>query len=227
MARNIVDTVFDKMMECIANREWTVGHKIPTENELAERFGASRSSIRQAVARLKALDLIESTRGSGTVLKKHQASSTLSDFIPTILFEVEDNLQIFEFHKGIQIECAKLACFRYTEEQMEQLEYHLGQMRACYAQKDTNSAILHDLQYHKVICEMSGNVMFVRATELINQHLKQSFLQICTSFDYAESIIMHERLIDALKNHNPIFAASLMESHQWDTYQKHLLLTHN
>ena len=86
-------------------------------------------------------------------------------------------------------------------------------------------AFLKDLQYHKIICEMSGNVMFVRATELINQHLEQSFLQICNSFDYAESIIMHERLIDALKNHNPIFAASLMESHQWDTYQKHLLLT--
>ena len=227
MAKNIVDEVFDKMMACIANREWTVGHKIPTENELAEHFGASRSSIRQAIARLKALDLIESTRGSGTVLKKHQASSTLSYFVPTILFEVEDNLQIFEFHKGIQIECAKLACSRYTEEQMERLEYHLEQMRICYSSKDTNSAILHDLQYHKTICEMSGNVMFVRATELINQHLEQSFLQICNSFDYAESIIMHERLIDALKNHNPIFAASLMESHQWDTYQKHLLLTHN
>ena len=225
MAKNIVDVVFEKMMACIANREWIVGHKIPTENELAERFGASRSSIRQAIARLKALDLIESTRGSGTVLKKHQASSTLSDFIPTILFEVEDNLQIFEFHKGIQIECAKMACFRYTEEQMERLEQHLDQMRKCYAQKDTASAILNDLQYHKIICEMSGNVMFVRATELINQHLEQSFLQICNSFDYAESIIMHERLIDALKNHNPIFAASLMESHQWDTYQKHLLLT--
>lgn len=225
MEKNIVDIVYDKMMTCIANREWTVGHKIPTENELSERFGASRSSIRQAIARLKALDLIESTRGSGTVLKKHQASSALSDFVPTILYEVEDNLQIFEFHKGIQIECAKLACFRYTEEQMLRLEQQLEQMRRCYAENDTNSAILHDLQYHKIICEMSGNVMFVCVTELINQHLEQVFLQIVNSFDYVESIIMHERLIDALKNHNPIFAASLMESHQWDTYQKHLLLT--
>jgi GntR family transcriptional repressor for pyruvate dehydrogenase complex len=135
MEKNLVDSIFDAMMACIASREWATGRNIPTEQELAVKFQASRSSVRQAIARLKALDLIESKRGSGTVLKKHNASAMLSDFVPTIMFEMEDNLQIFEFHKGIQIECAKLACFRYTEEQMEKLIYHFQQMRSYYAQK--------------------------------------------------------------------------------------------
>ena len=212
------------MMTLIANREWIAGQKIPTENQLSEQFGASRSSIRQAIARLNALGLTESVRGSGTVLKKHSVSSTLNDFLPTILFEAEDNLQIFEFHKGIQIECIKLACFRHTKEQMERLQYHFQQMCDCYAKNDAPNAILHDLQSHKVICEMSGNIMFVRATEMIYQHLEQSFLQICSSFDYNESIFIHKRMIDALQERNPAFAASLMECHQWDTYSKHLSL---
>lgn len=224
MSNNVVDAIFDQMMQLIANREWTAGQKIPTENQLAEQFGASRSSIRQAIARLNALGLTESMRGSGTVLKKHSVSSALNDFLPTILFEAEDNLQIFEFHKGIQIECIKLACFRYTQEQMDRLQYHFQQMCECYTKNDAPNAIFHDLQSHKVICEMSGNIMFVRAIELIYQHLEQSFLQICSSFDYNESLWAHKQMISALQERNPLYAASVMESHQWDTYKKHLSL---
>lgn len=224
MNDNVVENIYNKMVEHITNGDWAAGSKIPTENELANMFHASRSSVRQAISRLKALGLIESRRGSGTVIKKSSASATLSDIIPTIMFEIEDNLQIFEFHKGIQIECAKLACFRYTDEQMDRLVYHSRQMNLHYSNKNLEQAIFHDLECHKIICEMSGNLMFVRATEIIYQHLEHSFSQICSSFDYKESIVFHERLIAALKDHNPMFAASVMEAHQWDTYQKFLAI---
>lgn len=225
MKDSVVESVYQKMVESITSGEWVAGSKIPTEHELSQIYQVSRSSVRQAISCLKALGLIESKRGSGTVIKKRSASATLSDIIPTIMFEIEDHLQIFEFHKGIQIECAKLACFRYTDEQMRKLIYHSQQMNLHYANHDLNAAIFHDLECHKTICEMSGNLMFVRATEIIYQHLEQSFSQICSSFDYKESIVFHERLIAALKDHNPIFCASVMEAHQWDTYQKFLSIS--
>ena len=60
-------------------------------------------------------------------------------------------------------------------------------MNEYYAINDRKSAIFHDLECHKTICEMTGNLMFVRATEIIYQRLEQSFLQIGTSFDYKEA----------------------------------------
>ncbi|MFR5601332.1 MAG: FadR/GntR family transcriptional regulator [Lachnospiraceae bacterium] len=224
MNDGVVESIYTQMVEYISNGVWSAGTKIPTENELAEAFHASRSSIRQAISRLKALGLIESKRGSGTIIKKSRASTTLSDIIPAIMFEVNDNIQIFEFHKGIQIECAKLACMRYTDEQMALLIEHTRQMKTQYAQKNMEQAIFHDLEYHKTVCEMSGNLMFVRATEIIYQRLAQAFIQISSSFEYTESIVFHERLIAALKDRNPSFAAAIMEGHQWDTYQKFLAL---
>lgn len=222
MNENIVESIYNKMVESITNGQWSAGSRIPTENELAKMYQVSRSSVRQAISRLKALGLLESRQGSGTVIKKSGISATLSDIIPTIMFEIEDNLQIFEFHKGIQIECAKLACLRYTDEQMEQLMFHTRKMNEYYSESSRNLAIFHDLECHKTICEMSGNLMFVRATEIIYQRLEQCFFQICSAFDYKESIVLHERLIAALKDRNPIFSASVMEAHQWDTYQKFL-----
>ncbi len=225
MHENVVESIYNRMVESITNGQWAAGSKIPTENELANTYHVSRSSVRQAISRLKALGLLESRQGSGTIIKKSGASATLSDIIPTIMFEIEDNLQIFEFHKGIQIECAKLACLRYTEAQMDKLLFHSGKMKEYYAENDRKSAIFHDLECHKTICEMTGNLMFVRATEIIYQRLEQCFQQIGTSFDYKESLVFHERLIAALKDHNPVFSASVMEAHQWDTYQKFLSLS--
>ena len=227
MNENVVESIYNKMVESITNGQWAAGSKIPTENELAKTYQVSRSSVRQAISRLKALGLLESRQGSGTVIKKSGISATLSDIIPTIMFEIEDNLQIFEFHKGIQIECAKLACLRYTDEQMEQLMFHSRKMNEYYSDDNRNRAIFHDLECHKTICEMSGNLMFVRATEIIYQRVEQCFFQICATFDYKESIVFHERLIAALKDRNPIFSSSVMEAHQWDTYQKFLDISKN
>lgn len=219
---NVVEAVYTQMTEFISNGTWKAGGKIPTENELADMFHVSRNSIRQAISQLKALGLIESRRGFGTIIRKRGASLALNDIIPSIMFEVEDNLQIFEFHKGIQIECVKLACSRYTEEQMARLVYHTQQMKQKHSDGDMNMAIFHDLECHKIICEMSGNLMFVRATEIIYQRLEQTFTLISSSFDYVESVLFHERLITALQTRDAFFAASIMEGHQCDTYQKFL-----
>ena len=102
---------------------------------------------------------------------------------------------IKEFRSNVQ----KLACLRYTDEQMEQLMFHSRKMNEYYSDDNRNRAIFHDLECHKTICEMSGNLMFVRATEIIYQRLEQCFFQICATFDYKESIVFHERLIAALK----------------------------
>lgn len=222
---NVVESVYSQMTELITNGVWKAGEKIPGENELAEMFHVSRNSIRQALSKLKALGLTESRQGYGTIIRNQGASLALNDIIPSIMFEVEDNLQIFEFHKGIQIECIKLACLRYNDEQLSRLIFHTERLRENYESGSLAEAISDDLECHKIICEMSGNLMFVRATEIIYQRLEKSFSLISSSFEYKESIIFHERLINALKLRNVCFAASIMEGHQWDTYQKFLSVT--
>ena len=222
---NVVESVYSQMTELISNGIWKAGRKIPTENELAKTFSVSRNSVRQALSQLRALGLIEAKRGYGTIIKKRGVSLSLNDIIPSIMFEVEDSLQIFEFHKGIQIECAKLACHRYTDEQLSRLVDTTAQLKAHHEKGDIGKAIFHDLECHKIICEMSGNIMFVRATEIIYQRLEQSFSLISSSFEYTESIVFHERLIVALKARDVTFAAAVMEGHQCDTYQKFLSLT--
>ena len=62
--RRITDTLAD----AIARGDYPVGAQLPTEFTLMRMFGASRFTIREALAELRAAGLISSRRGSGTVV---------------------------------------------------------------------------------------------------------------------------------------------------------------
>jgi len=58
--------IAEELRREIANGTRPAGSRLPSENELAERFGVHRNTVRQAVAALIAEDLVVSRRGSGT-----------------------------------------------------------------------------------------------------------------------------------------------------------------
>ena len=55
---SISDQVFVQMKEQILEGEWKPGEKIPSENELARQFGVSRVTVRNALQKLSALELL-------------------------------------------------------------------------------------------------------------------------------------------------------------------------
>lgn len=223
MRDTLSDMIYNQLITNITSGVWPAGSKLPTEAELCAQYGASRTSVRQALAKLTALGLVESKRGSGTTVKNDSAAAaSLSDIVPTIMFEAKEHLQVFEFHCALQNECVKLACNRYTEEQMERMEYCYKQMVTCHENHDPVSRTYYDMECHKVICEMTGNPMFVRALEIIYSQLKAVFEAIASDNDFRDSITFHRRLITALKDRNVLFASAIMEAHMQDTYTKFL-----
>lgn len=56
----------DEMMNKIKNREWVLGNRIPSENQLCKMYNVSRITVRQAIAELTRDGYLESRRGAGT-----------------------------------------------------------------------------------------------------------------------------------------------------------------
>ena len=57
--------IASSLVRKISDEEWSVGEQLPTENTLAEWYGTSRVTIRQALAQLEADGLIQRQRGKG------------------------------------------------------------------------------------------------------------------------------------------------------------------
>ncbi len=89
------------------------GHKLPSEAELIEEFGVSRTVVREAVTRLRAEGLVETFHGRGSfVLTVPEPTSFTVE--STAIRTHQDVLDMIDFRLGIETEAAALAAARLT-----------------------------------------------------------------------------------------------------------------
>ena len=106
-----------KMIE-IENR-FSVGDKLPNENDFASELGVSRSTLREAIKVLTTNGMVEIKRGKGTFV----TSTTIinSGDLNDIASGLED---LFEMRLMFEPECAYLAAERATDEEIETICYY-------------------------------------------------------------------------------------------------------
>lgn len=80
----VYQQIANDMIARIAQEEWIIGGKLPSESELSEEYGASRVTVRQALAKLEADGLIDKQRGRGAFLKANRRRNILDLFLPQI-----------------------------------------------------------------------------------------------------------------------------------------------
>src|SRR5688572_25992449 len=92
------------------------GRKLPTENQLTETFGVSRTVIREAMATLAADGLVESRQGAGVFAREHPAF-TFGSITIDIGNRISQAVNVLEVRMGIEIESAGLAAQRRNTSQ--------------------------------------------------------------------------------------------------------------
>lgn len=93
--------IYNELRSALANREYLPGSKLPSENELVERFGASRPTVSRALAQLETEGLVERKAGSGTFVRPQDRQE---GFVFGLLIPDLGTTEIFEpISRGISI----------------------------------------------------------------------------------------------------------------------------
>ncbi|MDR2165963.1 MAG: GntR family transcriptional regulator [Zoogloeaceae bacterium] len=71
----------ERMLRALGDREWTPGMMIPSENDLAARFGVSQGTVRKAIDELAAENLLVRCQGKGTFVASHCDPSAYYRFL--------------------------------------------------------------------------------------------------------------------------------------------------
>ena len=122
------EQVCEAIQEQISGGVWRVGDKLPSESELAQKFGVNRLTVRMALQKLNALGIVETRTGSGTFVIEFDFEGYLKT--ASRFFEQSGMMQnVTEFRNHIEIECARLAMERATPEDLAELEYRPGSVR--------------------------------------------------------------------------------------------------
>ncbi|MDD4345805.1 MAG: FadR/GntR family transcriptional regulator [Desulfitobacteriaceae bacterium] len=154
------ELVYEKLKEIILSGRFKEGDYLPSQLELAQELGISRSALRGAILLLRKMGVVEVTPGIGTIIR----SVTFPANSRSVLQDTHDYkdqiLELLEFRISIEIEAAGLAAERATNEQIiklrEAYEYLVTVTRNGY--KGTEA----DLNFHLVLVEISGNKLFYK-----------------------------------------------------------------
>lgn len=208
---NVSNEVFEQMLSALINKEWVPGSKLPSENELKDMLGVSRNTIRQVVHKLNALGLTETRTGQGTYVKQVDVSFYTNFILPSIFLGDHDYRILMEFRKGIEVEGAKLAAERATEDDICVLEAIMEKLIANSYDIGVYSNI--DTDFHVAIAEISKNEMFLKVMNMIKYLLSLRFEEGIRRFGNESSVKIHQKILDAIREHDPEKAGKYMDQH--------------
>lgn len=189
------------MMSKFAKYELMPGDRLPAENDLAEQYGVSRMTIRTALSMISAIGMIETRTGGGSYVKKFH----FSDIIDTASAVMANQVKTEDVNQFRQlIETASLNNLRGKKIISSDIKY----LRSCCdrmgAGEDRGSKsdiAKADYDFHKHICKMSGNMLFIYSYDMIGSIMLAYFDK---HYFTSEDMSNYELVQNALKMHRQI-----------------------
>lgn len=212
LGKDLASAVYSDLMEAVMNGTYPSGSRLPSENELKEKYGVSRNTVRLAISRLNTLGILETRRGDGTYVRRQGIDYMLRTATPIVALQTYDLMSILEFRKGLEVEAVRLAAERATPENLRQLHRCLQQMRQ---NKDNMVAFSNaDAAMHKQLAAASHNELFISMLDVV-QHILTNEMQMLLTHQGMDidSLFYHETIICCIENRKPDEAAFLMSQH--------------
>ncbi|HEY0288342.1 MAG TPA: FadR/GntR family transcriptional regulator [Pseudomonas sp.] len=211
----LADQVTAALKAHIASGDVLPGARFPTEPVLCERYGVSRTVIREAISRLKSAGLVEVRQGSGTVVCEgaHIKAFTI-DF--DVCGSIEAVLRVTELRRGIEGEAAALAAQRHSPQQLEAIEQALKAIDL--AEQAGHDGVEEDLAFHLSISHATGNPLYPSIHEFIAQFVKEA-IRITRSNeerrrDLAKTVrVEHFAVYAAIASGDPVAARQAALTH--------------
>lgn len=209
---NIGQEVFCQMKQMILDGEWGPGDKLPSEGELADRFGVSRITVRQALQKLGFMGLVETRLGSGSYVREADAGSTMQNLIPTAYLSASLE-QVMDFREIVETGCAKLAASVATEADVEGLEEIHRRLLAARESGDAREFARQDAEFHFEIGNITRNALVIQTNHILRDVLESAMNEFIDAMGFEPAVKYHARIIDAVRRHDGDAAASLMREH--------------
>ena len=211
------------LMGDIISGRYSAGERLPTENDLTERFGASRGTIREAVRALEERGLVKVTHGVGAVVQPSEDWDILdADVLDITLATARSNQVLRDFLETrliLEGEAVALAAERGTEE-------HFNHIRASFdrLEEAAKAALLNplsevtylecDAAFHSAIIKATGNVLLAKMLEPLQKALQTAIRPLVRPDQRVmRSLPEHERIMKTVTNRDVEGARAAMEEH--------------
>lgn len=216
-APRLYETVSVQLVTAIREAGLTPGSKIPTERELCDQFGVSRTVIREAIRHLVAKRVLDASIGGAprVASPSHEGISESLETYISLHGDIEPH-KISEVRETLELSTARLAAERATPEQIRQIRSACDSL-AKYRQAPEDASRA-DVAFHRAIAGATNNELYLVLVDSLGDvllHIRRATLGDPDRVD--ATVAEHRRIIDAIEDGDPESAVAAMHDHLIDS----------
>jgi GntR family transcriptional repressor for pyruvate dehydrogenase complex len=204
--------VVNHIRNLIETGELQPGDRIPPEREFARRLRISRASLRTGIGYLTAMGVMNVRDRVGTFIADGPPEIGKSSLNLLGALHGFQSWQMFEARRILESELAALAAKHGCEQHLAALSEEVAEMYA--AMDNPTEYLIHDVRFHRVIAQASGNAILAALMESVTEALYDDRRKTAQrSLDLRQSAELHREIYRAIRSRNSSEARSVMERH--------------
>jgi GntR family transcriptional repressor for pyruvate dehydrogenase complex len=207
------ERIVEQIEQWILNGSMKPGDQLPGEHDLAQRFGVSRTAVREAAKALREKGLVEPCSGRGTFVM-HGMSHVMRQSLDLMarMGQLDGSAHLGEVRNILEPHIAALAARRVEEQ-------HLHAMREAFQAMDRNldnaeAYIEADLDFHLALAEAAGNPLILSLLDSIVGLLREERIRLFRVNGAPQrSQLHHKRILQAVESRDAQAAREAMRAH--------------
>lgn len=209
----LTDDAIERIKDMIRTGELGPGDKLPREADLAQSLGLSRSSLREAVKALAAINILSVRQGDGTYVTSLEPSILLETLSFMVDFHHDDTVLEFLEVRRILEPAAAAKCAQTMDDQ------DVAELRALLDGLGPNPTVEelveNDLEFHRRVAAGSGNTVLASLIESLSGPTARARVWRGITQDAAigRTLAEHRSILDAIEQRQPEAARSWSTVH--------------
>lgn len=210
----------DQLIGWLRDGTFKSGSKLPSQNELVEHFGVSRTGIREALQMMAVLNLIDIKPGLGCYVKRVSPEYIIHADVLAILLEKESVVHVIEARKLVESSIAALSTERALPEDFWKMEDVLIAIDRSI-QKGESIAVTCT-EFHCALAEASHNPVLAKLVRSFTQLMTRAGKLLERSVDDLPAFMRyelkcHQDLFQVIKRRDPEMSRQAMITHITDS----------
>lgn len=207
------DLVVERIAEVIKEQNLIAGSRLPGEHELVEQLKVSRPVLREALARLQSMGLVDIQRGRGTFVGSRTSLANCVRLLRSAVAISPQELRSYaELRSAIEVQAARQAAELATDEDIKELDELLQQLDD--EDLPYPEALEVDFRFHRRLIDIAGNPLMQNMIEVIYEFVMTQMVRTTPSQrDNALGRMLHKAILHAVRDHDPDAAADAMQRH--------------
>lgn len=208
--------IFRKIEQAIFDRQLEPGQKLPTEKELCEMFGVSRTAVREAVQMLSAKGLVNIRKGSGIYVNDFasiDASQNLGLYL-RLNFDKDYALHLVHVRQMLEPQIVRIAALNHSKDDLALLTKNLEEFKDNSISSSRHAQL--DLEFHLAIAESCRNpIIHVIVDPLFSlmPRVKELIVGKIRHNDINQAYEHHQRILDRIRARDADGAEQAMIKH--------------